>query len=87
LRPSAMGRGKVRRKVGRGAGPDFQGSGFYTTDYRSEKYKEAAKKDKPADTTTKPAGSGDSKPAGGGESKRSAPKTESAPAAAPKPGK
>ena len=39
------GRGKVKKKIGAGAGLIFKGSGFYITDYRSEKYKEAAKKD------------------------------------------
>lgn len=37
--------GPVRRKIGRGAGIIFKGSGFYQTDYRSESYKAAAKKD------------------------------------------
>lgn len=41
-------RGKVERKIGKGAGLVFKGSGFYITDYRSEGYKEAAKKDAPA---------------------------------------
>ena len=39
------GKGKVKRAIGAGAGIIFRGSGFYITDYRSEKYKEAAKKD------------------------------------------
>jgi putative FmdB family regulatory protein len=39
------GHGKVKRLLGTGAGLIFKGSGFYTTDYRSESYKEAAKKD------------------------------------------
>ena len=38
-------KGKVRRKIGRGAGIIFKGSGFYQTDYRSDSYKAAAKKD------------------------------------------
>ncbi|MDQ6624479.1 MAG: zinc ribbon domain-containing protein [Verrucomicrobiota bacterium] len=42
------GHGKVKRLLGTGAGLIFKGSGFYITDYRSEKYKEAAKKDAPA---------------------------------------
>jgi putative FmdB family regulatory protein len=77
------GKGKVKRGVGGGAGLIFKGSGFYITDYRSEGYKAAAKKE---------SGGGDSKPAGesksGGESKSSgeskpAPvKTESKPAKA-----
>jgi putative FmdB family regulatory protein len=40
------GRGKVQRQVGTGAGIIFKGSGFYITDYRSEAYKSAAKKEK-----------------------------------------
>src|SRR2546423_3416464 len=55
--------GKVKRVISGGAGLLFKGSGFYITDYRSEKYKEAAKKDAPAS-----AASGESK-GGGGESK------------------
>jgi putative FmdB family regulatory protein len=39
------GKGKVQRQVGTGAGLIFKGSGFYITDYRSEGYKAAAKKD------------------------------------------
>jgi len=42
--------GKVRKLIGAGAGVIFKGSGFYSTDYRSESYKSAEKKDK--DTTT-----------------------------------
>jgi putative FmdB family regulatory protein len=39
------GHGKVKRLPGTGAGIIFKGSGFYSTDYRSDSYKEAAKKD------------------------------------------
>jgi putative FmdB family regulatory protein len=46
------GRGRVTRQIGAGAGLLFKGGGFYITDYRSEGYKQAAKKD-----------SGDAKPA------------------------
>ena len=42
------GHGKVKRLLGTGAGLIFKGSGFYTTDYRSDSYKEAAKKETPA---------------------------------------
>jgi hypothetical protein len=38
----------VKRLLGTGAGLIFKGSGFYTTDYRSDSYKEAAKKESPA---------------------------------------
>ena len=41
-------RGKVQRLISGGAGLLFKGAGFYTTDYRSEGYKSAAKADKPA---------------------------------------
>ena len=39
------GHGKVKRLLGTGAGVIFKGSGFYSTDYRSESYKAAAKKE------------------------------------------
>jgi putative FmdB family regulatory protein len=39
------GHGKVKRLLGTGAGVIFKGSGFYSTDYRSPAYKEAAKKE------------------------------------------
>ena len=46
------GRGKVKKMISSGAGLLFKGSGFYITDYRSEGYKQSAKKDS---TETKPA--------------------------------
>src|SRR5881398_3034425 len=42
------GHGKVKRLLGTGAGLIFKGSGFYITDYRSDSYKEAAKKEAPS---------------------------------------
>jgi putative FmdB family regulatory protein len=42
------GKLKLRRLFGTGAAVVFKGSGFYTTDYRSESYKKAAAADKPA---------------------------------------
>ena len=47
--------GKIRRLIGGGAGFLFKGSGFYTTDYRSESYKkkEAADKPKPPSEPSK----------------------------------
>jgi putative FmdB family regulatory protein len=66
------GKGKVKKQIVAGAGLIFKGTGFYITDYRSDKYKDAAKKDsaasKPAASETKPAG-GDSKPAAKAETK------------------
>jgi putative FmdB family regulatory protein len=44
------GHGKVKRLPGTGAGIIFKGSGFYITDYRSDSYKEAAKKESPPKT-------------------------------------
>jgi len=41
-------KGKVKRVIGAGAGLIFKGSGFYITDYRSNDYKEAAKKESSA---------------------------------------
>jgi putative FmdB family regulatory protein len=72
------GKKKLRRLFGSGAAILFKGSGFYETDYRSESYKSAAKKDaeagKPADTAGTAAKadttgtSNTAKPAGGGKS-------------------
>jgi putative FmdB family regulatory protein len=66
----AWGKGKVKRAISGGAGLIFKGSGFYITDYRSDKYKEAAKKD------SAPATSSSSSSAGGKDSKPAAPKTD-----------
>ena len=55
--------GNVRRKIGTGAGLIFKGSGFYETDYRSESYKQGAKKDGEGSSSS----NGDGK--GGGDSK------------------
>jgi putative FmdB family regulatory protein len=74
-------RGKVKRKISVGGGLIFKGSGFYTTDYRSEGYKQAAKKEsdaaKPASSDSKPAGGGESKPAKTGETKAAKPESKS----------
>ncbi len=47
---SKWGHGKVKRLLGTGAGLIFKGSGFYITDYRSDSYKQAAKKETPSTT-------------------------------------
>ena len=71
------GHGKVKRLLGTGAGIIFKGSGFYTTDYRSSSYKEAAKKEgpeKPAKPEAKSGGKSESKntpPASAPENKSS----------------
>ena len=51
-RQKKWGHGKVKRLIGTGAGLIFKGSGFYITDYRSDSYREAAKKDAPAAPAT-----------------------------------
>jgi putative FmdB family regulatory protein len=53
------GRGRVKKKIGAGAGLLFKGSGFYITDYRSEGYKKSAKND----SAPAKASGGDAKPA------------------------
>jgi len=40
-RQKTWGKGKIKRKLGVGAGFIFKGSGFYITDYRSEGYKKS----------------------------------------------
>ena len=47
-RMNKWGKGKVKKLISAGAGMIFKGSGFYITDYRSESYKEAAKKESSA---------------------------------------
>ncbi len=61
-------RGSLQRLISGGAGLLFKGSGFYITDYRSDSYQKAAKKEKEA---------GKAKPESGGAS----PKKGSKPAA------
>ena len=56
------GHGAVTKKISAGAGLLFKGSGFYITDYRSEGYKSAAKKDT-SGGETKPAAKPEAKPA------------------------
>ena len=64
--------GKTKRLISGGAGFIFKGTGFYITDYRSEGYKEAAKKDKESSSNgSKSSKDKDSKDKGskGGKSK------------------
>ena len=68
------GKGKVKKMIGSGAGLIFKGSGFYITDYRSDKYKAAAKKDSVGGETKSTSSTSESKPAA---------KTESKPASKP----
>lgn len=66
------GQGKVRRLLGTGAGLIFKGSGFYTTDYRSEGYKQAAKKESGGGSEGKSESKSESKSDAKSESKPSA---------------
>jgi putative FmdB family regulatory protein len=72
-RQKKWGHGKVKRLIGKGAGLIFKGSGFYITDYRSDSYREGAKKDAPAAPVT--------------ADKSATPKEGKAPAAATAPAK
>ena len=65
------GRGRVKRKISTGGGLLFKGSGFYITDYRSEGYKQAAKKDAATSNSS------------GGKSKSEKSETKSAPVKTP----
>ncbi len=57
-------RGRVRRAISGGAGFLFKGSGFYTTDYRSESYRKAAKSERAAaSASAAPAAKSGEKPA------------------------
>jgi putative FmdB family regulatory protein len=63
------GHGNVKKQISAGAGLLFKGSGFYITDYRSEGYKQSAKKDS---APVKTSGS-DAKPAAKSETKSAKP--------------
>ena len=54
-------RGKIERLISGGSGVLFKGSGFYSTDYRSDGYKKAASAEKTTSEGGKESGSGDSK--------------------------
>jgi putative FmdB family regulatory protein len=73
------GRGRVQRQIGAGAGLIFKGSGFYITDYRSDTYREAAKKD---GSSTAAAAT----PVSPGGDTKSTPKSETKPASPPSKG-
>ena len=47
-------KGKIRRLVGLGSGVIYKGSGFYTTEYRSESYKKREKEDQGTTTAGAP---------------------------------
>lgn len=72
------GKGPVKKCISAGAGLLFKGSGFYITDYRSEGYKAAAKKESGAGSTA----GGDGKGASTTSSESKPAKSESKPAPA-----
>ncbi|HVX86113.1 MAG TPA: zinc ribbon domain-containing protein [Phycisphaerae bacterium] len=57
------GKKKVKRLISGGAGFLFKGPGFYTTDYRSESYKTAAKAESGGGKSEAPAGKTEAAPA------------------------
>jgi putative FmdB family regulatory protein len=69
---------KLRRLFGTGAAVMFKGSGFYTTDYRSESYKKRASEEKPAATN----GAADAKSGGESKSESKTAEKSSSPSAA-----
>jgi predicted nucleic acid-binding Zn ribbon protein len=71
------GKLKLRRLFGTGAAVVFKGSGFYQTDYRSDSYRKAAEKDKPA-AESKSDSKSESKPEKKTESKSSEGKSSKA---------
>lgn len=63
------GKLKLRRLFGTGAAIVFKGSGFYTTDYRSESYKKSASKDKGESSSESKPSEGKSSESKSGEGK------------------
>jgi putative FmdB family regulatory protein len=70
----------AERLLSRGGGLLFKGSGFYTTDYRSDKYRKAAESDQ---GSSKPAADKSTEAPKGSDAKQSG--TEPAPSGSPKP--
>ncbi|MDD5674685.1 MAG: zinc ribbon domain-containing protein [Chitinivibrionales bacterium] len=75
--------GAVRRLISPGAGFIFKGSGFYSTDYRSDSYKKAAASEKSSadssgkTTESKPSGAPAAKPSGASPTSTAGGKTAS----------
>lgn len=82
------GKNKLERRIGAGAGFLFKGSGFYLTDYRSESYKEGAKKDDAgASSPSSASPSNAASPPSSTSSASDAPKADSKASAPSKPAK
>ncbi len=75
--PQEACEGPVKRKISRGAGFIFKGSGFYITDYRSDSYKAAAKKESEGGGAASSSPATSSSSGGGQAAAASAPKTAS----------
>ncbi len=71
-------KGKVKRAIGSGAGLLFKGDGFYITDYRSEGYKAAAKKESSSSESSSSKSDSKKKSDSGAKSKSTAAKGKSA---------
>ncbi len=70
------GKLKLKRLIGIGAGVIFKGSGFYETDYRSDKYQKDAKADKPKTESKSDDKKVDTKAESKAESKTDTPKKD-----------
>lgn len=75
--------GPLRRKIGRGAGIIFKGTGFYITDYRSDSYKAAAKKDSAGESSSTSSTSTSSTGSSGGGSSSPPPASSPPPSSGP----
>jgi len=71
------GKKQLKRLIGAGAGIIFKGSGFYETDYRSESYKEAKKKEEKTATEAKDKKDTKAKTASDAKPKKDTTKTKS----------
>lgn len=74
--------GPIKRKIGLGAGLIFKGSGFYITDYRSDSYKAAAKKDSEGSSASSASATTASPPASSSSASSASPPPASAGSAA-----
>src|SRR6188472_4312933 len=67
----------AERQLSSGAGVIFKGSGFYTTDYRSDTYKKAAQADSGSSSSSTDAGKKDSTSSGESKGSTSSDKSSS----------
>lgn len=78
---------KAQRMIGTGAAILFKGKGFYQTDYRSDAYRQAAEKDKPAAAPAESSAAGKTPGVASAESPAAAKTPATAPAAPARPAK